>query len=360
MSPSRPSESAGPTGPARSASAGQPRTVPPTLRTLRALADPTRVRLLELTAEEELSVQELQEITGLGQSRISTHLRLLEEAGLLLHRREGKRSFYRLAPALTEVEAALVKVARTTARQLPEHTADRLNLRRVLQQREDPAREYFNRLAGRFNRSYGPGRSWQAFAQLLLRMLPRIEVADLGCGEGLLSEMLAWRCRRVIAVDNSKRMVAFGARKAAKNGLTNLEFRHGDLQDPPLADASVDAVILSQALHHAEDPPKALRSACRILRPGGRLLILDLRRHQVDAARTLYGDRWLGFAEAELLQWLEEAGFVHIEITVVAREADPPHFETLLAVAEKPDPTPSTGGIQGLTAAPERLDSLQQ
>ncbi|RME94286.1 MAG: methyltransferase domain-containing protein [Verrucomicrobia bacterium] len=311
--------------------------MPATLRTMRALADPTRVRLLELTAEEELSVQELQEITGLGQSRISTHLRLLEEAGLVSHRREGKRSFYRLAPELAETDAALVKVTRAAARQLPEHRADQLNLRRVLREREDPAREYFNRLAGRFNRSYGPGRSWQAFAQMLLRMLPRIEVADLGCGEGLLSEMLARRCRRVIAVDNSRRMVAFGARKAARNGLANLEFRHGDLQDPPIDDASVDAVILSQALHHAEDPAKALRSAWRILRPGGQLLILDLRRHQVEAARTLYGDRWLGFAEGELLQWLEEAGFVRVEISVVGREAEPPHFETLLVVAEKPD-----------------------
>ena len=160
-------------------------------------------------------------------------------------------------------------------------------------------------------------------------------VADLGSGEGLLSELLARRCKKVIAVDNSEKIVAFGAAKAKKNGLKNLEFRLGDLQNPPIEAASVDLVILSQALHHAEDPGAALASAFKLLKPQGSVMILDLLAHKFEKARELYGDRWLGFAESNLHRWLEAAGFKKIEISIVAREEQPPHFETILAGAEK-------------------------
>jgi ArsR family transcriptional regulator len=160
-------------------------------------------------------------------------------------------------------------------------------------------------------------------------------VADLGAGEGLLSELLARRCKKVIAVDNSEKIVAFGAAKAKKNGLKNLEFRLGDLQNPAIEAGSVDLVILSQALHHAEDPAAALVSAHKLLKPHGQIMILDLLKHSFEKARELYGDRWLGFAESDLHRWLEAADFKKIEISVVAREDQPPHFETILAGAEK-------------------------
>jgi ArsR family transcriptional regulator len=206
-----------------------------------------------------------------------------------------------------------------------------MNLKRVLARRQDQAKLYFNQVAGRFDRSYGPGRSWQAFGQLLLRVLPPIEVADLGSGEGLLAELLAGRAKRVIAVDNSEKMVEFGARKARGNGLKNLEFRLGDLQSPPIAQESVDLVILSQALHHAADPQAALGAAFTLLRPGGQVMVLDLLRHQFEKARELYGDRWLGFEEADIQRWLGAAGFIKVEIDVVSREEQPPHFQTILA-----------------------------
>jgi ArsR family transcriptional regulator len=166
-------------------------------------------------------------------------------------------------------------------------------------------------------------------------MLPGIVVADLGAGEGLLSELLARRCKKVIAVDNSEKIVAFGAAKAKKNHLKNLEFRQGDLQNPPIEAASVDLVILSQALHHAENPAAALASAAKLLKSGGQILILDLLAHKFEKARELYGDRWLGFAEGDLHRWLEAAGLKKIEITVVAAEEQPPHFQTILASGEK-------------------------
>ena len=307
-----------------------------TLKSLRALADPTRLRIMALVEREELSVNEIQEVSGLGQSRVSTHLSLLAETGLLASRREGKRTFYRLNPQADADALEFTRLALRGARELKESEADQVNLRRVLARREEQAQVYFNQVAGRFDRSYGPGRSWQAFGQLLLRMLPPLDVADLGSGEGLLSELLARRCRRVIAVDNSEKMVAFGARKAKRNGIANLEFRLGDLENPPIDPASVDLVILSQALHHASEPAAAIAAAARILRPGGRVLVLDLVRHRFEKVRELYGDRWLGFLESDLQSWLEAASFREIEITKVAREEQEPGFETLLACGTKP------------------------
>lgn len=253
----------------------------------------------------------------------------------MLSRREGKRTFYRLNTQADVQVREFTRLAMQGAKELPEHEGDQLNLRRVLARREEQAQVYFNQVAGRFDRSYGPGRSWQAFGHLLLRMLPAIDVADLGSGKGLLVELLARRCRRVIAVDNSEKMVQFGARKARQNGLTNLEFRLGDLQDPPIDPASVDLVILSQALHHAEDPAKALEAAARLLRPGGRVMILDLVKHRFVQARELYGDSWLGFAESDLHRWLEAAGLSEIEITKIAREEQKHCLETLLAAGTR-------------------------
>ncbi len=306
-----------------------------TLKCLRALSDPTRLRIVALLEKNELSVHELQEITRLGQSRISTHLGLLQDAELVHSRREGKRTFYKLANSGPGPVAESIRLASIGAREMPEHSGDQINLKRILNRRREQAQVYFNQVAGRFDRVYGPGRSWQAFGHLLLRVLPPLVVADLGSGEGLLSELLARRCRKVIAVDNSEKIVAFGAAKAKKNNLKNLEFRLGDLQNPPIDPESVDLVILSQALHHAEDPARAVSSAARILKSGGQLMILDLAKHAFENAHQLYGDRWLGFAESDLNRWLEGAGLKKIEISVVAREEQPPHFETVLASGQK-------------------------
>src|ERR1041385_4065286 len=213
-----------------------------TLKSLRALSDPTRLRIVALLEKDELSVNELQEITRLGQSRISTHLGLLQAASLVQSRREGKRTFYRLNQHADTVAAEFIQLAIRGAKEIPDHASDQINLKRILHRRREQAQVYFNQIAGRSARVYGPGRSWQAFGHLLLRILPPLTVADLGSGEGLLSELLARRCRKVIAVDNSEKIVAFGAAKAKKNGLKNLDFRHGDLENPPIEPQSMDLV----------------------------------------------------------------------------------------------------------------------
>jgi ubiquinone/menaquinone biosynthesis C-methylase UbiE len=301
------------------------------LKSLRALSDATRLRIIALLEKEELSVQELQEIMCLGQSRISTHLGLLQESELIQSRRDGKRIYYKLNLEEDKSAAELLTAAVCGADELPERPADKINLKRVLKKRKEQEQVYFNQVAGRFDRIYGPGRSWQGFGNLLLRILPPLVVADLGSGEGLLSELLARRCQKVIAVDNSEKIVTYGAAKAKKNGLKNLEFRLGDLQHPPIDPESVDLVILSQALHHAEDPAEAIETAYRLLKNPGQILILDLLQHNFDQAKESYGDHWLGFAESDLHRWLESAGFHKIEISIVAREDEPPHFQTILA-----------------------------
>src|SRR5213083_2636049 len=265
-----------------------------TLKSLRALSDPTRLRIVALLERDELSVNELQEITRMGQSRISTHLGLLQDSGLLQSRRDGKRTFFKLNPQADGVAREFIQLAIRGAKEMSEHAADKINLKRILARRSEQAQVYFNQIAGRFDRVYGPGRSWQAFGHLLLRVLPPLAVADLGSGEGLLSELLARRCKKVIAVDNSEKIVAFGAAKAKENNLKNLEFRLGDIEKPPIDPESVDLVILSQALHHASDPAKAIASIYKVLKSGGQIMILDLLKHQFEKAHELYGDRWLG------------------------------------------------------------------
>src|ERR1700736_4157105 len=289
-----------------------------TINFLRLLADPTRLRLLLLLEQEELSVAELQDILGMGQSRISSHLAQLKRAGAVADRRAGKNVYYGLTK----------KEERKSAR-------DRTALKVTLRKRQDKAREYFDELAGKFGRSYVPGRSWQALAHTLITLLPPLTVADLGAGEGTLAQLLAKNARKVIAVDNSPKMVEFASQLAKKHGFRNIEYRLGDMQEPPIAKNSVDLAIFSQALHHAPRPERAIKSAYSMLRKNGRVVILDLLSHSFERARELYADHWLGFSEVQLHQFLEDSGFKQIEVTVVSREKQSPHFETVLASGVK-------------------------
>ena len=308
-----------------------------TINLLRLVADPTRLRLLLLLEEAELSVAELQEILGMGQSRISSHLAQLKRARMVADRRSGKNVYYGLPKRAGRngARARMNEIVRTLARELPETSRDRTALKLVLRKRQDKAREYFDELAGKFGRSYVPGRSWQALAHTLMTLLPPLTVADLGAGEGTLSQLLAKNARKVIAVDNSPKMVEFGSKLARKHGFKKLEYRLGDIQDPPIAKESVDLAIFSQALHHAIRPERALAGAYRMLKKNGRVVILDLLSHRFEKARELYLDHWLGFSEIQLHEFLEDAGFKNIDVKVVGREKQSPHFQTVLATGVK-------------------------
>lgn len=302
---------------------------------LKILADPTRLRLLALVSREELSVAELQEILGMGQSRISSQLALLRQANLVSDRRDGKRAYYSLRSPLPEKTESLLRAAIASVHDLPVLAEDLTNLDRILQKRRRTQEQYFNQIAGRLGKNYCPGRSWEAIGHLALRLTPQIDIADLGAGEGLLSQLLARRARQVWCIDNSPRMVEVGTELAQKNGFANLTYKLGDIERVPLPDRSVDLAILSQALHHAQHPQAAVSEAYRILRPGGQLLVLDLSEHTFEKARDLYADVWLGFTESALHGFLKKAGFTHVDVTVVARETVEPFFETLLASGVK-------------------------
>ena len=304
--------------------------------TLRLLADPTRSRMLHLLHRGELAVGELQEILGLPQSRISTHLALLRKAQLVHDRRDGKKSFYSLARDLPVSVAGIVDAALAASAREPKSAADQRSLQRIIEKRRQKAEQHFNLVADRLGRNYCPGRSWEAIGQMLFLLTPRVRIADLGAGDGTLSRLLARQAESVHCVDNSPRMVQVGRALAKKEHLRNLTYILGNIEKVPLPDRSIDLALLSQALHHAENPRLALSEAFRILKPGGRLLILDLRAHRFEKARELYADRWLGFKENELHDWIEEAGFRQSEVRVVAKEVKEPCFETILATGMKP------------------------
>jgi ubiquinone/menaquinone biosynthesis C-methylase UbiE/biotin operon repressor len=300
------------------------------LKSLRVLADTNRVRLLLLLEREELSVAELQEILSTGQSRISTHLAQLRQAGLVEDRKQGKNSLYRLK------DRQFVDLLQAASREIPEAGDDTKALQLVLEKRRDRVRGYFDQLAGKFGRDYVPGRSWKGLAETLLQLMPPMVIGDLGAGEGTFSQLLAQRARRVIAVDNSAKMVEFGAKLAKENGLANLEYRLGDLESPPIDKGSLDLAFFSQSLHHALHPQQAVSAAYRLLKPGGRIVILDLKRHNFERARDLYADAWPGFSEVELRAFLEQSGFEKVESWIVDREKQAPAFETILAIGRRP------------------------
>lgn len=305
------------------------------LKALRLLADPTRARIVLLLSREELSVAELQEILGIGQSTLSTQLSQLKSAGLVMDRRTGKNSFYSLKMGEDGTVEPLLGILREAVREVPEAGQDAEALQLALARRQDKMRAYFDELAGKFGRQYVPGRSWQGLAETLLMLLPPLVVADLGAGEGTVSQLLARRAKRVIAIDNSEKMVEFGSELARSHGVGNLEYRLGDLEQIPIGDGEVDVALFSQSLHHARHPNKALEEAYRIVKPGGRVLVLDLLKHNLEEARTMYADLWLGFTKVELQRLIKDAGFQNVSTEIVHKESEAPHFETILAAGDR-------------------------
>ncbi len=309
--------------------------MPSIVKMLKVMADPNRLRILLLLKAEELSVAELQEILGMGQSTISTHLSQLKQAELVEDRRTGKSSLYRVSPSAPAGGSPLDEILDKAKDEIAEAGADEAAMRRVLRKRQDKTRAFFDNVAGRLGKDYVPGKSWKSLAEALLRLMPPLIVADLGAGEGAFALLLAQRAKKVIAVDSSARMIEVGREQALRHGVKNIDYRLGDMEEIPIGDGDVELVFFSQSLHHALHPERALAEAARILVPGGRIVVLDLLRHRFEEARELYADEWLGFSEAELESMLLNAGFVNVEATVVDKEPDTPQFQTLLVVGDK-------------------------
>ncbi len=309
--------------------------MPSIVKMLKVVADPNRLRILLLLKAEELSVAELQEILAMCQSTISTHLSQLKQAELVEDRRIGKSNLYRVSSAAPAGSSPLDEILNQAKEEIAEAGADQAAMRRVLRKRQDKTRAFFDSVAGRLGKDYVPGKSWKGLAEVLLRLMPPLVVADLGAGEGASALLLAQRAKKVIAVDSSAKMIEVGREQARRHGLKNIDYRLGDMEEVPIDSSEVEMVFFSQSLHHALHPERALAEAARILVPGGRIVILDLARHRFEEARELYADEWLGFTEAELEAMLENAGFVNVEAAIVDKEPDAPQFQTLLVTGDK-------------------------
>jgi ArsR family transcriptional regulator len=305
----------------------------------RLLGDEARLRLLRVLARERLNVTELTGVLGLAQSGVSRHLGLLKEAGLVVEERDGGFTYYRLAPHLAD-EAGSVPLAQALRAQFDEAAhdpavkADAARLQEVLRLRK----ENFEAHAGpdtRDARQLVPGRSWAAWSRALGLLLPALRVADLGCGEGYLSIEAARWADRVIAVDRSSVVLKRARALASRRRMRNIIWKKGELEKLPIRDAAVDVAMLSQALHHASDPARAVSEAARITAPGGRVLLLDLRTHQEEWVRAKLGDRRLGFDDDELRRMLTAAGLTEVKVGVGARKSGDP-FTVLIASGLKP------------------------
>lgn len=303
---------------------------------LKLFSDRTRLRILHLLKREQLSVGELQDILGMGQSRISTHLAQLLKLKVVSLRREGKKAFYSLAGTLPPNTRKLLDATFESIADDPEIRSDEAALARVIEKRTAATQEYFDAIAKRDGNAAVPGRSDGGIIQMLLSLVPPLTIADLGSGRGIISQRLALSAKKIFCIDNSKTTLDEGREFMKKHGVKNVEFILGDIQNVPLKNASVDVALLSQSLHHASRPKDAINEAFRILKPGGKIIILDLNKHPYEIARERYHDTWLGFTKSDIEAWLAESGFQKTSSLVFPADDKKLKFETLFARGEKP------------------------
>ncbi len=299
----------------------------------KALGDECRLRILRAVSQAELSVAELVRILGLPQSTVSRHLKPLRESGLLETRRNGTSVFYHRGPAF--VDPDLSQVIENSLLEIPGATEDKASVRLMLDQRISRNRDFFDDLAGRYGSLTEPGGGWSAIAAALAAGFHGMQVADLGSGEGALTLSLARFCAKVVAVDVSPRMLMTLREASEVAGLSDkVVTMEGDLEHLPIDDGEMDAVFISQALHHAALPEAAISEAARVLRPGGRLILLDLLSHDQEWVREQYADVWLGFDPAQLDLYFQQAG-LKVEATARLPGATP-DLPVLLMTATKP------------------------
>jgi ArsR family transcriptional regulator len=303
----------------------------------RLLGDEARLRLLRVLAREKFNVTELTGILGLAQSGISRHLGLLKDAGLAAEERTGAYTFYKLSPSVRQngngALWALLESQFAMSDADAAVRADEARLQEVLRLR----RENFDAHSGpdtRDGRQLVPGRSWAAWARALGHLMPPLEVVDIGCGEGYLAIEAAQWARHVTAIDRSAEVLARAKALGARRRAANITWKRGEMEKLPLADNSADLAILSQALHHASDPPGVMAEATRVVRPGGRVLLLELRSHDQAWVRDQLGDRWLGFEDHQLKTMLDNAPLEHVRISIGARRAGDP-FTVIVASGTK-------------------------
>ncbi len=290
---------------------------------LKVLADPTRLRILALIAREELRVGELGQALEMSPSRVSNHLRLLREAGLLEERHAGTSTYLRLAGAgagdsSSGLAEGLWRTLEPEIAASPAHASDLQRLDAVIAERERRNAEFFERVAGDWDKiglDFESGQARQRAAALLLP--PGLVLADLGCGTGYLSRALLGLCRRLICVDRSAAMLDQARERLERNrSSTAIEFRLGELEALPLADGEADGLLAGMVLHHVQRLEQPLSEMLRVLRPGGTAVVLELAPHRELWMHDALGDRHLGLEREAVRAAFERAGFVDVELEI--------------------------------------------
>ncbi len=298
----------------------------------KALADEGRLRILRAVDQTELSVAELVQALEMPQSTVSRHLKPMREAGLVASRRDGTSVYYNRGPLFRD--AAFTRILTERLQEIAVANRDAAAVERVVELRRRKSREFFDEMAGRYGTLTEPGGGWQALAAGLAAGFSGKTVADLGCGEGALTLLLARYAKQVVAFDQSEKMLSLVAEKATEKSLRDrLDLRVGNLEDLDLSGDTFDALFLSQSLHHTSNPEQVIRSAAAGLGPGGLMIVLDLVRHEHEWTREEWADQWLGFDPLELSGWLTEAG---LETQVLdSLPGATPDLSVLMAVAMK-------------------------
>lgn len=298
----------------------------------KALADEGRLRILRAVDQAELSVAELVQALDMPQSTVSRHLKPMREAGLVASRRDGTSVYYNRGPLFRD--AAFAQILTERLQEISVAHRDAAAVERVVELRRRKSREFFDEIAGRYSTLTEPGGGWQAMAAGLAAGFSGKVVADLGCGEGGLSLLLARFAQQVVAFDQSEKMLALVAEKAdEQNVREHIDFRIGNLENLDLSGESFDALFLSQSLHHTSDPEEVVQSVAKGLKKGGQMIILDLVRHEHEWARDEWADQWLGFDPLETREWLVAAG---LETRVLdALPGATPDLAVLIAVGVK-------------------------
>lgn len=282
---------------------------------LKAVAEPTRLRVLMLLAAGELNVKDLTRILGQSQPRISRHLKLLAETGVLERAPEGSWVYFRLAED-GEAAALAREILRSVDPADPVLVRDRRRAEALQQERDASAQAYFQAHAGEWDSIRALHVAEADVERAVTAAIgagPIDLFVDLGTGTGRMLELLAPHYRRGLGIDRSTAMLAYARAKLEGAGITNAQVRQGDIYDLPLADQSAQVVVMHQVLHFLSEPQRALREAARILAPGGRLLIVDFAPHELEFLREQCAHERLGFARAQVAQWLSEAGLALLQ-----------------------------------------------
>lgn len=301
---------------------------------IKALADDTRLRLLHITRRFELNVNEIVETLAMGQSRISRHLKILADAGLVTARRDGLWTFYSASEngQAGEFATALLRFSNNGS----PFSEDLVQARRVIEERGRETRRFFDSIAGNWQEMKREIVGDAALDAAIEKILPVCEsAADLGCGPGDLLPVLIQKAGHVIGVDSSTRMLEEASAKyRTLNSTTMIDLRLGELEHLPLRDEEVDCILINMALHHLAAPEKCLAEAARVLKSGGTLLIVDLAAHNDETLRTRFGDRWLGFDPEDLKVKIQDQG-----LQIAADDSIPlkRNLHAILILAKKKD-----------------------